>query len=127
MPVIYPPPGAGGGGVTDHGALTGLADDDHAQYHTDTRGDARYYTKAQVDTALDAKAATATVTALSVSLGKQREPINYTSSGWPSRGTIPNGMADFDSSGDPAAPAPVGTASADGKVVDSWRRHPSAT
>lgn len=32
----------GGGGVTDHGALTGLADDDHTQYHTDGRGDARY-------------------------------------------------------------------------------------
>jgi hypothetical protein len=32
----------GGGGVTDHGALTGLADDDHPQYHTDARGDARY-------------------------------------------------------------------------------------
>lgn len=31
-----------GGGVTDHGALTGLADDDHPQYHTDARGDARY-------------------------------------------------------------------------------------
>ena len=31
-----------GGGVTDHGALTGLADDDHTQYHNDTRGDARY-------------------------------------------------------------------------------------
>jgi len=31
-----------GAGVTDHGALTGLADDDHAQYHNDTRGDARY-------------------------------------------------------------------------------------
>jgi hypothetical protein len=30
------------GGVSDHGALTGLADDDHAQYHTDARGDARY-------------------------------------------------------------------------------------
>lgn len=30
------------GGVTDHGALTGLGDDDHAQYHTDARGDARY-------------------------------------------------------------------------------------
>lgn len=29
-------------GVTDHGALTGLADDDHAQYHNDARGDARY-------------------------------------------------------------------------------------
>jgi len=28
--------------VVDHGALTGLADDDHAQYHTDARGDARY-------------------------------------------------------------------------------------
>ncbi len=26
-----------GGGVTDHGALTGLGDDDHAQYHTDGR------------------------------------------------------------------------------------------
>lgn len=29
-------------GTTDHGALTGLSDDDHAQYHTDARGDARY-------------------------------------------------------------------------------------
>ena len=28
--------------VSDHGALTGLADDDHPQYHTDARGDARY-------------------------------------------------------------------------------------
>ena len=33
---------AAGGGVSDHGALTGLADDDHAQYHTDARGDGRY-------------------------------------------------------------------------------------
>jgi hypothetical protein len=31
-----------GGGVTDHGALTGLSDDDHTQYHNNTRGDARY-------------------------------------------------------------------------------------
>lgn len=29
-------------GVTDHGALSGLADDDHSQYHNDARGDARY-------------------------------------------------------------------------------------
>ena len=36
-------------GISDHGALTGLADDDHPQYHNDTRGDARYYTKTQVD------------------------------------------------------------------------------
>jgi len=28
--------------VTDHGMLSGLGDDDHAQYHTDARGDARY-------------------------------------------------------------------------------------
>lgn len=37
--------GGGGGGVTDHGLLTGLADDDHTQYHNDTRGDARYEAK----------------------------------------------------------------------------------
>lgn len=35
----------GGGGVTKHGDLSGLGNDDHAQYHTDARGDARYYTK----------------------------------------------------------------------------------
>lgn len=34
-------PGAPGGS-SDHGTLAGLADDDHAQYHTDARGDARY-------------------------------------------------------------------------------------
>lgn len=50
--------GGGDVGVTDHGALTGLSDDDHGQYHNDTRGDARYYTKAQVDTSLSGKAAT---------------------------------------------------------------------
>lgn len=35
--------GGGGPGVSDHGALTGLGDDDHTQYHTDARGDARYW------------------------------------------------------------------------------------
>jgi hypothetical protein len=34
--------GGGDGGVTDHGALTGLSDDDHTQYHNNLRGDARY-------------------------------------------------------------------------------------
>ena len=34
--------GGGSGGVTDHGLLTGLADDDHPQYLTNGRGDARY-------------------------------------------------------------------------------------
>lgn len=28
--------------LTDHGGLSGLADDDHPQYHTDARGDLRY-------------------------------------------------------------------------------------
>jgi hypothetical protein len=47
------PPGTGGGsGSSDHGALTGLEDDDHPHYHNDARGDARYYTKSQVDGAL---------------------------------------------------------------------------
>lgn len=34
--------GGGGGGVTDHGQLTGLGDDDHPQYFNQSRGDARY-------------------------------------------------------------------------------------
>ena len=35
--------------ITDHGGLSGLTDDDHSQYHNDTRGDARYYTQTQLD------------------------------------------------------------------------------
>lgn len=34
--------GGGGGGVTDHGGLTGLADNDHPQYLTETEADALY-------------------------------------------------------------------------------------
>lgn len=48
----------GGGGATDHGALTGLADDDHPQYLTQARGDARYYTETEIDSLLSGKAAT---------------------------------------------------------------------
>jgi hypothetical protein len=50
----------GGGGVTDHGLLDApsLLDDDHPQYHTDARGDARYYTQGQVDTSLSGKSDT---------------------------------------------------------------------
>lgn len=43
---LFPPGGVGTGpgvgGVADHSQLTGLANDDHTQYHTDARGDARY-------------------------------------------------------------------------------------
>ena len=35
--------------VLDHGNLTGLADDDHPQYHDDMRGDARYYTEIELN------------------------------------------------------------------------------
>lgn len=31
--------------ITSHGSLSGLANDDHTQYHNDTRGDARYVAK----------------------------------------------------------------------------------
>ncbi|MGL4566037.1 MAG: hypothetical protein ACRCVD_12140, partial [Halioglobus sp.] len=37
-----------GGGVSDHGALTGLGDDDHTQYLNNARGDARYTPAAHV-------------------------------------------------------------------------------
>ena len=36
------PQPSGTGGSSDHGSLTGLADDDHPQYLTEGRGDARY-------------------------------------------------------------------------------------
>ena len=58
-------------GVTDHGALTGLSDDDHGQYHNDARGDVRYYTKAQVDTSLSGKAATSHTHSISSVVGLQ--------------------------------------------------------
>jgi len=35
--------------IKGHGGLTGLSNDDHPQYHTDARGDIRYYTKTLVD------------------------------------------------------------------------------
>lgn len=44
-----------GGGVTVHGNLSSLDEDDHPQYLNETRGDARYYTQAQVDSALGDK------------------------------------------------------------------------
>ncbi len=63
----------GGSGVTDHGALTGLSDDDHSQYHNDSRaltwlgtrsttdlaeGTNLYYTSGRFNTAFAAKSTT---------------------------------------------------------------------
>ena len=43
MPIFYPP-SPGGSGVSDHGQLTGLGDDDHAQYQLRTeKGQANGY------------------------------------------------------------------------------------
>lgn len=49
MGYSIPTPGGGdetegspGGEVSDHGALSGLGDDDHSQYLNNDRGDARY-------------------------------------------------------------------------------------
>lgn len=42
---VYTPAGE----ASDHGLLSGLSDDDHIQYHTDARGDVRYYTKSEID------------------------------------------------------------------------------
>jgi len=36
-----------GGGTIDHGTLIGLLDDDHGQYHNNSRGDARYFRKTE--------------------------------------------------------------------------------
>lgn len=52
-------------GVTDHGELSGLADDDHPQYLNNSRGDTRYYTKNQADTLLNNKADNTSITQLS--------------------------------------------------------------
>ena len=53
----------GGGGVSDHGLLTGLNDDDHPQYLTVSRGDLRYptwaavYDRGETDAAITAQVA----------------------------------------------------------------------
>jgi hypothetical protein len=66
-------PDGGGGGVTDHGALTGLADDDHTQYLTDSRGDARYALLAHTHTI-------ANVTGLQTALDGKQPSGSYATS-----------------------------------------------
>jgi hypothetical protein len=63
------------GGTNDHGSLSGLSDDDHPQYHTDARGDARYYTQAQVDSALTGKADTSSLSTVATT-GDYNDLIN---------------------------------------------------
>lgn len=42
--------------VISHSDLTDLSNDDHTQYHNDTRGDIRYYRKSEVDALVNSKA-----------------------------------------------------------------------
>lgn len=46
----------GSGGTLNHSDLGNLLVDTHTQYHTDARGDARYYQQSELDTFLNAKA-----------------------------------------------------------------------
>jgi len=55
---LYTPAGE----ATTHSLLSGLSGDDHIQYHTDERGDLRYYTKTQIDADVIKKAGTTAFT-----------------------------------------------------------------
>lgn len=60
---------SGGGGVTDHGALTGLADDDHPQYSQTTHNhDADYSDIAHTHTLAYGARTTATITTASLAV-----------------------------------------------------------
>ena len=70
--VIFAAPSAAGSGASDHGVLTGLADDDHPQYFNQVRGDTRYRLLTQPQ-GID------TITGLQIELdGKQNTDIDLT-------------------------------------------------
>lgn len=52
----------GDGAQVDHGGLAGLSDDDHSQYHNDSRGDARYVKQGKHTIWIPAAAMTARTT-----------------------------------------------------------------
>jgi len=65
---LYTPAGV----ATSHGLLSGLSNDDHIQYHTDARGDARYYTKSQVDSLIGAGASAGDISEKSYSFSNSQ-------------------------------------------------------
>jgi hypothetical protein len=68
----------GGGGVTDHGALSGLADDDHPQYLTEAEADALYSVLAHTHTLEYPTRTTASVTTASLAdLAVETGTINF--------------------------------------------------
>ena len=85
-------PLGGGGGITDHGNLSGLSDDDHLQYHDDIRGDARYYQQSEVDAFLAAQNEASEITIDNIAgtpvLSVQEESDHFHSAGHISGGEI---------------------------------------
>lgn len=65
----------GPSGTTDHGALLGLADDDHTQYYNQSRGDARYIRQAFVDAKGDLISATSDNTPSRVAVGSNGQAL----------------------------------------------------
>lgn len=102
------PPGDGGSGVTDHGALTGLADDDHPQYVTHTEADADYQ---PLNDALTNLAATGGQGMLAIS-DSTFTPRTMT-------GTLPITVQDGDGAGNPLFLFTIGTVTAEAPTVAS--------
>jgi hypothetical protein len=72
---LYTPAGE----PTTHSLLSNLSSDDHLQYHTDARGDARYYTKSEVDALIGAGGSAGDIAETEVSLSNfQTSPQNIT-------------------------------------------------
>lgn len=98
-----------GVGITDHGLLTGLANDDHAQYHNDARGDARYSLLAHTHAFGSLTAVPTTVAGYGItdfdSLGDARWSLLAHTHTFGSLTSVPTtiagyGITDFDSLGD---------------------------
>lgn len=71
---LYTPAGE----ATTHGLLSGLGNDDHPQYHTDARGDIRYYTKTQIDSTVTGLQSDINTRAFDVDVIKKNGTVAFT-------------------------------------------------
>ena len=128
--------GGGGGGVSDHGSLTGLADDDHTQYlneaRSNTLNDARYailihkanHAIEGVDElSLELSQVSGLGVALESKAAANRRYWDPTSRDWTPRPQLEeNTPVEAWSTYDSTASEPPGA-----MVGDVWYRHPDAT